>query len=202
MFRNYSPVVREWLTIWHLRFLLPNLTTQRKKEAFHSQTTFPLAEWIDARCEPRISPPASRPCNSTIAIQVPNRTHAACCWSVHMTNYFWAYYQKSALARGSGLGEGGLGGVQQEGEGSKQSLLRICKQRKRTDSSNKELKSIKNGCRRRATKSSTKVSKSLYVCVCVHFQRGWRNFVVHICFGFTEMYNKGELKYINGDKNL
>lgn len=50
--------------------------------------------------------PPSHPCTSTIAIQVPNCTHAACCWSVHMTNYFWAYYQKSALARGSGWGEG------------------------------------------------------------------------------------------------
>lgn len=51
--------------------------------------------------------PLSPPCASTIAIQDPNRTHAESCWSVHMTNYHWAYYQKSALAGGSGWGEGG-----------------------------------------------------------------------------------------------
>lgn len=71
-----------------------------------------LANNVPAGCMNRRSlwvsypPPPSRPCTSTITIQVPNCTHAACCWLVHMTNYFWAYYQKSALARGSGWGEG------------------------------------------------------------------------------------------------
>ena len=54
-----------------------------------------------------VSLPRQWPCTSTIAIQVPNCTYAACCWSAYMTNYFWAYYRKSALARGSGWREGG-----------------------------------------------------------------------------------------------
>lgn len=54
------------------------------------------------------------------------------------------------------------------------------------------------GEQQRALRRSPRVCVS----VCVRLQRGWRNFAVHICFGFTETYNKGDLKYIDGKKNV
>lgn len=74
-----------------------------------------------------------------------------------MTNYCWAYYQKSALAGGSVWGKE-VGRRREERRRSKQSLLRIRRQRQRvgggggrTHFSDTELQSIKNGCRRRGS---------------------------------------------------
>lgn len=57
--------VGEWVTVVDVwGFGSANLTTTYKRKekmkgeikAFHWRTTFPLAEWIDTRCEPRMSP--------------------------------------------------------------------------------------------------------------------------------------------------
>lgn len=91
-----------------------------------------------------------------IAIQVPHRTHAACRWSAHMTNYYWAYYQKSALVGGSGWGRWeGVRGVREEQRvcwGFQQSLPSIRRQRRGTNvspllTSKKEFISITNDSR-------------------------------------------------------
>lgn len=57
------------------------------------------------------------PSTSTVAIQVPKRTHAALVLvASQMTNYFWAYYQKSALSgwREWSWGEGGRAGLRSQ----------------------------------------------------------------------------------------
>lgn len=119
--------------------------------------------------------PLARPCTSTIAIQVPNRSHAARCWLGHMTNYYWAYYQKSALARGSGWGGRRRRRVttgipikpaehpRTKGEG----------QIPPAADKQKEFISITNGCCLRwcwlkgGAGGSQKVTRSYSVCVCV-----------------------------------
>ncbi len=106
----------------------------------------------------------------------PNRRHAACCWSVHMTNYYWAYYQKSALAGGSGWGSGG----EEEGCGRDSNKACWASADKREGQispaadKQKELISITNGCRSEATKSPTKVTRSQNMCVsvCVYLYSG------------------------------
>lgn len=64
-FRNYPPAVGEWVTVvdvWGFGSANPTTTYKRKEKmkgkikAFHWRTTFPLAEWIDTRCELRMSP--------------------------------------------------------------------------------------------------------------------------------------------------
>lgn len=57
-------------------------------------------------------------------------TRGALAGRVHMTNYCWAYYQKSALAGGSVWGKE-VGRRREERRRSKQSLLRIRRQRRR-----------------------------------------------------------------------
>lgn len=111
-------LLSDWLTI---RREVPRPNNKEEK-AFHEKTTFPLTVWIYAPRQSCISP-LFHPGASTIAIQVPNRRHGALLVAPQMTNYFWAYYQKSALARGSGHGNG----ERKRCRGAKQSLLSVCR---------------------------------------------------------------------------
>lgn len=102
LFCNYSS--SDWLTDNQTWEVSAPQSDNKKKKPFNRKQH---SRWLyESRLAVSFLFPPSRPFISTIAIQVPNCTHAACCWSVHMTNYFWAYYQKSVLARGSGWGEG------------------------------------------------------------------------------------------------
>lgn len=122
-------LVSYWLTSRNRQgFSSPLPKTKRKKESLLLAKQ--RSRWLhESTFTVSLVIPLSTPCTSTIAIQVPNRTHAARCWSVHMTNYHWAYYQKSALAGGSGWGEGRWRGVWW---GFQQSLG-ICRQKRGTN---------------------------------------------------------------------
>lgn len=102
-------LVSYWWTSGNGRgFCSPLPKTKRKKKSLLPAKQRP--RWLyESTFTVSLVIPLSMPCTSTIAIQVPNSTRVARCSSAHMTN--WAYYQKSALAGGSGWGEGRVRGV-------------------------------------------------------------------------------------------
>lgn len=106
----------EWLTC---KREVPQPSNKEEK-AFHEKTTFPLTVWIYAPRESCISPLLTRHFHRRHSSPKPHTCGVPLAAS-QMTNYFWAYYQKSALVRGSGRGKGG----RKRGWGAKQSLLSI-----------------------------------------------------------------------------
>lgn len=101
------------------------------------------------------------PRTSTIAIQFPNRTRVARSSLVHMTNYYWAYYQKSALAGGSGWGEGCGGDSNKAWAGTDKRGGQISP----AADKQKEFISITNGCRSGAAKVTRSEVMRASVCV-------------------------------------